>query len=358
MNLLIFNLKTDADDSVLGFTTDWINALSKKCEQVFVITMMKGRLSVADNVKVLSVGKEKGYSELRRLLEFYRILWRVLRAERIDVCFAHMMPLFAVLGWPLLKSRNIPVVLWYTHSHVSLLLRLATQLVDRVVSASKSGFQINTHKVQFIGHGIDVARFSPSKMARKNSEEKLVLLTVGRLSPVKRLEVALEALAMLPFEVQQRLELRYVGDPAGKAAEVYVRQLRQQAEELSFAGVVTFHQAFPFHRVHEAYHGADVFINSSDTDSIDKAVLEAMSCGLVVITSNAAFRDVFGLASSDFVIPKNDPATLAKKIAMIAKMPVVDRLALGDAMRSIVVKNHSLDALTGKLISAFPLDGK
>jgi len=27
-NLLLFNLKTDADDDILGFTTDWINALA------------------------------------------------------------------------------------------------------------------------------------------------------------------------------------------------------------------------------------------------------------------------------------------------------------------------------------------
>ena len=108
MNLLIFNLKTDAKDSILGFTTDWINALAKKCNRVVIITMASGKISVDDNVTVYSVGKEKGYSELRRLFEFYRILYRVLKIEKIDGCFAHMMPLFAVLGFPLLKIRKIP----------------------------------------------------------------------------------------------------------------------------------------------------------------------------------------------------------------------------------------------------------
>src|SRR4051812_22253590 len=49
-NLLIFNLKTDADDDVLGFTTGWINALSFHFEKVFVLTMQSGRLALRENV--------------------------------------------------------------------------------------------------------------------------------------------------------------------------------------------------------------------------------------------------------------------------------------------------------------------
>ena len=101
MNLLVFNLKTDADDDVLGFTTDWVNALAASCERIFVITMSAGRIAVAENVQVYSIGKEQGYSEPRRATEFYRTLSRLLRNERIDACFAHMMPLFAVMGWNL-----------------------------------------------------------------------------------------------------------------------------------------------------------------------------------------------------------------------------------------------------------------
>ena len=85
MHLLMFNLATDADDPILGFASGWIAALAKRVEVVHVITMRAGRVDVPGNVRVYSVGKEKGYSEPRRAAEFYRHLIRVLRRDHIDV---------------------------------------------------------------------------------------------------------------------------------------------------------------------------------------------------------------------------------------------------------------------------------
>ena len=98
MRILLFNLATDLDDPILGFTTHWIWALAQRVERIYVITMRTGRVEMPANVQVYSVGKELGYSEPRRLVEFYRHLWRILRHDRIDLCFSHMMPLFTVLG--------------------------------------------------------------------------------------------------------------------------------------------------------------------------------------------------------------------------------------------------------------------
>src|SRR5438270_12504303 len=123
MRLLLFNLATDADDPILGFTTRWICALAEQVEFVRVITMRAGRLEVPGNVRVYSVGKEKGYSEPRRVVEFYRILARILRQHNIDVCFSHMIPLFTVLGGPILKAKRIPIVTWYAHPKVTRILK-------------------------------------------------------------------------------------------------------------------------------------------------------------------------------------------------------------------------------------------
>jgi len=116
--LLLFNLATDADD-ILGFTTAWINALASRMDAIDVVTMRVGRLAVGANVRVYSVGKELGYSEARRFIAFYRILWRLLRANHYDACFAHMQPLFAILGAPLLKLYRVPITLWFAHGAVT-----------------------------------------------------------------------------------------------------------------------------------------------------------------------------------------------------------------------------------------------
>src|SRR3989338_2848671 len=55
---------------------------------------------------------------------------------------------------------------------------------------------------------------------------------------------------------------------------------------------VYFCGPIPYPRIQDFYHSGDIFINLSETGSVDKAMLEAMSCGLLALTSNEAFRDI------------------------------------------------------------------
>src|SRR5262245_53701909 len=119
MNLLLFNLATDANDTSLGFTTDWLTVLARCFSEIHVITMRRGSSQLPSNVAVHSVVKELGWSRARRTLAFYQILYRILRSHRVDVCFAHMIPIFAVLAGPVLKIKRIPIVLWYAHPSVT-----------------------------------------------------------------------------------------------------------------------------------------------------------------------------------------------------------------------------------------------
>lgn len=352
MRLLIFNLKTDADDDVLGFTTDWINGLAAHCERVFVITMTSGRIAVAENVNVFSVGKECGHSELRRAFEFYRLLSNLLRRESIDACFAHMMPLFAVMGWPLLRIHRVPIVLWYAHNHVSGMVRLATLLVDRVVTSSRSGFQFATSKLSIIGQGIDVARFRPAE-TEAVLPDRFVLLTVGRISPVKRLELLIDAISILPEQRSdgRHIVVRFVGNPLTSRDEEYLAMLRRRAESAGVADRVEFSPACSFTQIDHTYREADLFVNSSDTDSVDKTVLEAMSTGIPVLTSNAAFADIFDREYAALCqVPKDDVPALADRLQRLIEMPDDARRALGTALRATVQRDHSLGALCSRVI--------
>ncbi len=191
--LLVLNLAVDDDDPILGFCTDWIRALADRVPQVDVLTMRLGPCDLPSNVRVYSAGKERGWSEPRRLLEFYLQLGRLLAGPGYAGCFAHMQPLFAVLGAPLLKLRRIPVTLWYTHRETTLRLRAAVRVSDRVVSADRTSLGVPTTKLVVTGHGIDTDRFVPAP--RPGSQFRL--LVVGRIAPVKRLELLVEAVSLL-----------------------------------------------------------------------------------------------------------------------------------------------------------------
>jgi glycosyltransferase involved in cell wall biosynthesis len=352
IRLLLFNLKTDVDDSNLGFTTDWINALAPFCDYIDVVTMQTGRLAVADNVRVYSVGKERGYGDVRRTLEFYRILFRLLMKRRYDVCFAHMMPLFAVMGAPLLKFWSVRLVLWYTHKAVSLKLKLAEKVSWRVVTASPESFRLSSRKVCVIGHGVDTHQFI-SRADTQQADQFFRVISVGRIAPVKSLNVLLDAAQSLYHELEfHRLRVRIIGEAAPEHAD-YGAHLYELVDVLNLQDVVDFAGGISHDRVVQEYRDADVMVNTSKTGSIDKAVLEAMACGLPVITSNEAFRAMLSQWDNLLFIPPDSPGKLAASLIRLKDMSPEDRAALGRELREIVVREHSLTQLMSNLIHIF-----
>jgi glycosyltransferase involved in cell wall biosynthesis len=345
--LLWFNMVMDAEAPVQGFMTEWVNAVAARCEAVDVITMRQGTLRLAPNVRVYSVGKEQGYSEPRRVIEFYRILSRLLRQHQYDAGFAHMIQHFAILAAPVLRLHGIPLTLWYAHKSTPLSLRVAVQLVDRVVSSSADGFRVPTPKITYIGQGIDTARFHPVE----RPQQPFTAITVGRVAPVKRLERMITAVQILRQEAPlPPVHLRLVGDAAPKDAD-YLRQLQQQVHAAGLHAQVQFVGGIPHAAVMQQYQQADVMLNMSATGSMDKAVLEAMACGLPVITANEAYKTLLAPWADHLLTPPDSAEALAERLRHLLLLPPEERRQLGADLRAVVVRDHSLDQLCARLLT-------
>ncbi|MBN8593935.1 MAG: glycosyltransferase family 4 protein [Anaerolineae bacterium] len=344
--LLLFNLATDADDPILGFTTAWINALASRMDAIDVVTMRVGRLAVGANVRVYSVGRELGYSEARRFIAFYRILWRLLRANHYDACFAHMQPLFAILGAPLLKLYRVPITLWFAHGAVTRRLRLAERLVDHVVTASAESFRIPSPKTHIIGHGIDTDQFA-IPFTRENQERtRFTLVSVGRLNPVKRPDVLIDAVGLLR-QREINVHLRFIGDVTNGA---YLELLRERVTQAGLDDAIEFAGPLGFEQIAGAYHQADVMVSASQTGSIDKVILEAMACGLPAITSNEAFVPVLKPWEPLLLMPPDDPAALAERVASLMALSSAERDALGRELRALVVRDYGIHQMIDRLM--------
>lgn len=345
MRLLLFNLATDADDPLLGFTTRWIGALAERVEFIHVITMRVGRLDVPANVRVYSVGKEKGYSEPRRVIEFYRILFRILREDRIDACFSHMIPIFSVLAAPVLRPKSIPLVTWYAHRQVTPTLKLAHRLSDKMVSINDSSYPWLHDKFASLGHGIDTNRFSPATVA---ADKQPLLLSVGRLSLIKGLMTLLEAVHL----VRQRgfsIRCVLVGD-VSQHDSACSEALRQKAKALNLEDVVQFVGAVPNDRVAQWHHRSFAHVNCSPPDhSLDKAVLEAMACERPSLSSTLGFKETMGKWADRLLFQHGNSEDLAKKIEWLLRLSDAERHAIGKDLRLSVMKRHDLEQLAGRL---------
>lgn len=345
LRLLWFNLATDADAPNLGFTTEWINALAQHCEYIDVISMRTGRVDVAANVRVYSLGKERGYSEARRAFRFYRLLWTLLRARRHDACFAHMQPLFAAMAAPLLLLHGVPLTLWYAHRSVTLRLRLAEMAAATVVSPSRESFRLRGDKLRITGHGIDVDRFTPSEPA----PGPFTILCLGRIAPVKRLETLLSA-AKLMADQGAQFRLRLLGAVYPQDRQ-YAADLHGQVERSGLKDCVEFADAVPHERVPAELRRAHTMVNLSATGSVDKAVLEAMACGIPVVSANEAFLEMLSPWAGQLLTPPDDPQALAQRLQGLMAMESEARVALGRELRALVERDHSMERLVENLLA-------
>jgi glycosyltransferase involved in cell wall biosynthesis len=348
VNLLVFNLALDADDPVLGHTTDWTNALARRCEHVSVITMRAGRLAVEPNVTVHSLGKERGFSEPRRLARFYNLIGEVLRERRIDACFAHMAPLFAVLFTPLARVNRIPILLWYAHSRVSPTLRLAHALVDRCVSATADGFRLRSDKLFLVGHGVDVERFRPPGSEGPGYDTTAV--SVGRIAPIKHIDEMINAIAIMRNAHGTAVCLRLFGEPATADDGRYDTRLRQLTHEKGLDRQISFEGSLPFDEVPAAYHCGALFLNLSETGAIDKAILEGMASGCIPISRNASYVAIARANGLGWLVPKPGAEAVADRIRGVLERAATERATITGQLRQIVVEEHSLDRLADSLI--------
>lgn len=348
MRLLLFNLATDADDPILGFATGWIRALAQRVELINVVTMRAGRIDVPPNVSVHSVGKEKGYSEARRAVEFYRLLFRITRAGPIDACFSHMMPLFTILAAPVLKPLRIPIVTWYAHPSATRTLKLAHRFSDRMVTSIATSYPYKQDKLLLLGHGIDGDIFSPGEPALP--QPMATILCVGRLSPVKDHVTLLRAAKLLRQRWSQPFRVVILGAPGSARDDAHIRWLRKQVEELHLEDTVFFEPPTPITGLPVWYRGCTVHVNLTPNGFVDKVALEAMSCAKPCLIANEGFRETLGQFADQLLFRHGDAEHLAERLLALLRLDDRRRDEIGRYLHGRVVQLHSLKNLTHNLL--------
>lgn len=333
MKILIITQKIDRNDSVLGFFCRWVEEFSKHCEQVTVIALGVGVHNLPKNVRVFSLGKERGTSRFGYLYNFYWLIWH--ERKNYDVVFVHMNPEYVMLGGILWKILRKKIALWYTHKVVSWYLRVAEKISNDIFTASKESFRLPSKKLYVTGHGIDTDLFSPAPIL----PVKMVILNVGRISRTKQqldvIKIFEHILKIFPDS-----SLHIVGGPLLSDDEDYRDEIQAYISLHRLGERVSLLGAIPNYKMPDIYRQASVLINLSRTGSLDKDVLEAIACGVPVVTTNEAFREILS-PYGFFVTASGGPSGVAKTIVSAPGKEIavlVDRVRNEHALSSLIVK--------------------
>ena len=245
MRLLITTQTVDRDDPVLGFFHGWLIEFAKHFEHIDVICLKEGNHTLPQNVSVHSLGKETSRNYFRYLFRFYRYVWQL--RNKHDVVFSHMNPHYIVLGgWFWILFRK-PMFFWRNHAKMNRMTRIAAHFARRVFYTSPYACtKIFSHAVQ-MPVGIDTDVF-----VQQDDVERLehTVLSLGRISPVKRLKIFVEASHIL-----DNFDMHIYGD-ASKGQSEYREFLVQRAGER-----VHFHEAIPNYQTPAIYSAFDIYVN-------------------------------------------------------------------------------------------------
>ena len=347
MRLLWFNLATDADDPILGFTSQWIEKVAARVKRIRVVTVRAGRLDLPPNVRCDSVGKERGVLRPLRVLNFYRILGDILRREPIDASFSHMIPLFTILSAPVLRPRGIPIVTWFAHPSLNTQLKLAHHLSDRMATSLDSTYPYRRDKLSILGQGIDTDRFAPNGA---RPEEPALVLCAGRISPVKDHPTLLRSAAALRRRFPGPFRLVILGNPARPSDVSYRDSLKKLAAALGIDDIVRFADGVPPSEVAGWYRRSTVHVNLTAAGFGDKVALESQACGRPTLTANEDFRETLGRYAETLLFRHGDADDLSERLLRLLALSPDEREEMGSYLRERIQRLHGLTGLAGRLV--------
>jgi glycosyltransferase involved in cell wall biosynthesis len=346
MHLVFVCLSADPTDHAHVATLSWIDTLASRPE-IDRLTVLALRAGAVPPRSKLTVRGFRGRTRLHTLWRFYVEVGRALRGGA-DAFFVYQTGPYPVLLWPIKMLRGIPVYYWKAHPYISPWTWLSARVVaTRVFTATPGSLPLRLSNLVIVGHGIDVQQFSRPDGPLPDRD----LITVGRITPVKRLDVMVKAVARCTERFGLPVSLDIYGPTHD---DEYRAALMRLIDGLGLSGRIVFRGVTddlpPALRAHR------LFLNFSRT-ALDKAVLESMACGVPVLSTNPAVAEMLPPAlRADLVVPEHDVDAQAAAIHRLLTIGDAERAALGAALRELVVRNHSVQGLFDRIMKEMVRD--
>jgi len=214
--------------------------------------------------------------------------------------FKHLMRLGVT------RKMNIP--LWHRLNYYLLndgLIVNARQIKTQLL---KHPF-FDPQKIHVIYNGLPGFDES-SELPTKNENNSIFrIVSSGRLTVQKGFHLLIEAISLLPDSYRQQVQLKIIGDGRNRS------EFEQQVIDLNLSDKVSF-TGFIDHPV-EALKDADLFVLLSQREGISNGVLEAMTQGLAVMTTNAGgITEIVSDGENGFMINRS-PEEVKNKIQFL-----------------------------------------
>ena len=303
--------------------------------------------------------KEKNVAKFSRFISHVKAvnaLKKVIREEKPDILHAHYATSYGLVA-ALAGFHPLVVSVWgsdvYEFPEQSRLNRMMVEYIlskaDRVLSTSNA-MAVKTSRyyrgdIGITPFGVDTGLFRPCRDRScgervPDGEDTVVFGTVKTLSRKYGIDLLVRAFAM----VKNRLADKD-GHPCGARLVIAGggpdrKELEALAAELGVGDSVIFAGRTEHDEVPRLYDRMDVAVFLSREESFGVSAVEAMSCGVPVIASDAdGFREILA-EGAGVIVPRENPEAAADAMMELAGNPSL-RHRLGEAGRMKAVKYYN-----------------
>lgn len=298
-----------------------VEEVSKRLPQEFDVTIITGRYKrslpkhdiLGERVKVVRVGFGLSFDKylypllaplvvLRRRPQIIHAVLESYAGLALILCRFLSSSAKRVLT---LQSTNTAVLLGPMHRSAHRMTAISTALAQRAK-------EFTAADVAVIPNGVDLEAIREAcKFHAKDSGR---ILFVGRLEPVKGVDVLLRAFASIASSLSPDANLRIVGDGSEK------EKLAALARELEIDHRVMFAGLFPHAAVYDEYAKATLFCGLSRSEAFGNVFLEAQAAGCAVIATNVGgIPEVVKDGVTGILVPPDDVSSAAQAIKTLMK---------------------------------------
>lgn len=182
--------------------------------------------------------------------------------------------------------------------------------------------------------GVDASAFHPLRDRDLDSDP--YILCVGRLDdPRKNVELLLEAYAAMPSPLRNRVRLVLAG-ASGPGTLFWSR-----VTSLGVEGRVSYIERPTREALVALYQSATLFALPSDEEGLGVVLLEAMSCGVPVVSTRSGGPDGIIADNTDgFLVPLDDARAMSDRMARLCSDEVLNR-SMGCAARRTMERRYA-----------------
>lgn len=180
---------------------------------------------------------------------------------------------------------------------------------------------------RLVPNGVELARFVPVERI-KNPNVKI--LFIGRLIARKGFQYVVQALPRIQELCKIPFEVEVVGTGAMRT------NLDGMATELGVSHIIKYVGTVPYDQLHKSYQGADIFVLTSESEGMPAVTLEAMGCGLPIVTTNVpGNQEIVREGENGYLVNVGDTEKLAQSLSNLISDEQL-RKKMGAASRKFV----------------------